>query len=111
MIFMKLPFPMWTLTSNVVVYQTIRNDEGENVKHKLFKGPCRYDKKSRTTMNAQREIIELSGLIVCPDDILTSADKRHPLLVEVNGEEKRVYDTNQPDNPDGSIFSTELRLI
>ena len=107
----KLPFPTWTLDSEVTVYQTTRNDEGGFYKVELFKGACRHDIKIRTTMNAQREIVELSGLVVIPGNACAGMIPGHPLLIEIEGVEKRVYDMNLPKNPDKSIFSTELRLL
>jgi hypothetical protein len=108
----KLPFPEWTLTTDAKIYQRKSNRDGGNDDAEFFSGKVRFDKKTKQIMNERRELIALSGMIVCKGDIyLPEMTQETPLFVSVEGMEKRVYSVNKPDNPDGSIFSTELSLI
>ena len=108
----KLPFPEWTLTADVVIYKLTTNTDGGTDKETLYEGKARFDKKSKQVLNANRELVTLSGMIVCKGDIyLPDTTLENPLRVLVHGMQKRVYSVNKPDNPDGSIFSTELFLI
>lgn len=106
----KLPFPEWQLTSTVKVFKTELNENGKPVPMTLYEGLARYDEKSRQVLNANRELVLISGMIVCKGDIVADAWGTASLSVEVNGITKKVMSVSRPKNPDGSIFSTELTL-
>ena len=103
---MKLPFPMWTLNTPVRVLQIGHNEDNAEVETVLFDGKARYDRKTRQVMNAQRELVQISGTVVCVGDIAFT--NTEPVYVEVDGEKKRVAFTNKPHNPDESIYSSEF---
>jgi len=105
---MKLPFPKWTLTKSVEIYSFLNDEDNKPISTLIFSGKARYDKKTRQILNAQRELVMISGIVVCEGDIPIPLDKS--VFVLVDGQEKRVIKTNKPDNPDGSVFSTELML-
>lgn len=103
----KLPFPRFLAKTDIKVYSTSLGEDGEE-KSLLYEGKCIYTDKSKTVLNAERQLITLSGKAVVEGDI-----KPGELIqgyVEVNGAKKNIYSTERPINPDGSIFSTELNL-
>ena len=105
---MKLPFPMWTLNATVKVVVIGYNEDNAPTETILYSGKARYDRKSRQIMNAQRELINISGMVVCVGDI--AFDRTQTVHVEVDGAMMRVVQTNKPANPDGSTYSTEFFL-
>lgn len=109
---MKLPFPMHILNADIKVYSEELSEDGEPVLTVFFDGRAQYVMKSRQVLNAQRELVMLTGWVVIPGDITEVADvsEETPLFVEVKGIKKRVFSVNKPDNPDGTVFSTELFL-
>lgn len=107
---MKLPFPDFTLTTPVTVYTIGHNKDNAEVKATLFEGMARYDRKTKTLMNAQRELITYTGVIVIKGYVDIPKDKRVCVLINGDTLERKVGSSNQPVNPDGSTFSTELFL-
>lgn len=105
---MKLPFPKWTLTKEIKIYSSKNDENNKPINTLIFEGKARYDKKSKQVLNAQRELVMISGVVVCEGDVEVPLDKS--VLVLVDGQEKNVVRVNKPDNPDGSVFSTELML-
>lgn len=105
----KLPFPKWTLVTPIKIYQTYINEDGEPVDELLFDGKCNYSEKSKQIMNAERQLITLSGKVICMGDIAPQSEKIEG-YIEINGLKKNIYRSARPRNPDGSIFSTELEL-
>lgn len=106
---MKLPFPQWTLNSNAKVYYVNRNEYNELEEVEVFNGRVNHVQKTKQILNAQRELIMLSGLVVIPGDLnIDITNDKKPLYVELNNSKQRVMQVNKPNNPDGSIFSTEL---
>lgn len=105
----QLPFPDWILTTDIKVYKTKTEDNGSYSEVVFIDGKASYDEKSKTIMNAQRELITLSGMVVCKGDI--GVTDTELLIVKIGDVKKRVYSLLKPKNPDGSVYSTELTLI
>ncbi|MFD3272675.1 hypothetical protein ACE3MS_21500 [Paenibacillus dendritiformis] len=105
---MKFPFPRWNQVTPVKVYQTELSEDGEPVEDLIYDGKCFYDEKSRQVLNAERQLVQLSGLIIIEGDI--NPGKLIEGYVLIGGERKVIYRTKRPRNPDGSVFSTELEL-
>lgn len=105
---MKLPFPKWILNTPVQVYQTSEDKYGEPIEELIFDGLASYDEKSRQVMNAERQLVQLSGKIIIEGDILPG--KVIEGYVKIGDIEKKIYRAQRPRNPDGSVFSTELDL-
>lgn len=106
----KLPFPEFTLNTQVEIYYVAHNENNAETKTSVFNGLARYDRKTKTSMNAQRELITYTGLVVLKGYIDIPTDKRICVLISGDSVERKVGNVNQPTNPDGSIFSTELFL-
>lgn len=104
----KLPFPKWLPKIPVKVVTEGYNSDGDFVSETLYEGLAFYDEKSRQVLNAERQLVLLSGLVIIEGDIRPGElIEGH---VEVNGTKKVIYNTLRPRNPDGSVFSTELNL-
>lgn len=105
---MKLPFPDWCLVTPIKVYAEIPGEDGvEEVL--IFDGKCNFSEKSRTTLNEQRQVVELSGKALFKGDIYPG--KLIKGFVEIDGTKRTIHRCRKPKNPDGSIYSTELDLM
>jgi len=105
----KLPFPKWILNTPVKVYQTGINKFGEPIEELIFDGLVSYDEKQRQVMNAERQLVLLSGKIIIEGDI--NPGKLIEGYVKIGGIDKKIYSAIRPRNPNGSVFSTELDLM
>lgn len=105
---MKLPFPKWILNTPVKIYQTGTSKYGEPIEDLIFDGLAFYDEKQRQVLNAERQLILLTGKVIIEGDIRPGQAIEG--FVRVGGIEKKIYGAQRPRNPDGSVFSTELDL-
>ena len=106
---MKLPFPKWLANTPIEVWYEGTNQDGDYIEETVFDGKCIYTNKSRQIMNAERQLITLSGKVVIEGDICPSKPFEGYILI--NNTKKAIYNSEKPLNPDGSVFSTELNLL
>lgn len=105
---MKLPFPDWILVTPIKVYVEENTEDGvEEIL--IFDGKCSFSERSKTTLNEQRQVVELSGKAVFRGDIYPG--KLIKGYIKLDGVRKSIHRSRKPRNPDGSIFSTELDLM
>lgn len=104
---MKFPFPTFLAKTDIQVYYEGTNTDGDYVEEKIFEGKCIYTDKTKQIMNAERQLMTLSGKAVIEGSIYDGTFEGY---VIVNGAKKKIYSTERPLNPDGSIYSTELNL-
>lgn len=104
----KIPFPTWLANTQIQVLVEGTNTDGDYEEKKIFEGKCIYTDKSKQVMNAERQLITLSGKAVIEGSIYEGPFEGY---VMVSGIKKKIYSTERPLNPDGTIFSTELNLI
>lgn len=105
---MKLPFPDWCLVTPVEVWAEVPGEDGV-AEDLIFDGLCNFSEKSKTTLNEQRQVVELSGKALFKGDIYPG--KLIKGYIKLGKIKKTIYRTRKPRNPDGSIFSTELDLM
>lgn len=105
---LKLPFPKWLANTPIEVWFEGTNIDGDYEEKILFEGKCIYTDKSRQVLNAERQLITLSGKAVIEGSIYDGIFEGY---VKVNGIKKKIYSIERPLNPEGSIFSTELSLM
>lgn len=105
---LKLPFPKWLVNTPIEVWISETNTDGDYEEKKIFEGKCIYTDKSRQVLNAERQLIQLSGKVVIEGTIYNGPFEGY---VKVDGIKKKIYSIERPLNPDGTIFSTELSLI
>lgn len=104
---LKLPFPKWLANTQVEVWFEGTNTDGDYEEKLIYKGKCIYTDKSRQVLNAERQLITLSGKAVIEGSIYSEHFEGY---VKVNGVKKKIYSIERPLNPDGTVFSTELNL-
>ena len=105
---MKLPFPDWCLVTPIKVFVEEETEDG--VEEKLiFDGRCNYSEKTKTTLNEQRQVVELTGKALFKGDIYPGQPIKGYVIVD--GMKRTIYRSRKPRNPDGSIYSTELDLM
>lgn len=104
---LKLPFPEFLANTPIEVWQTGTNTDGDYEEVKIFEGKCIYTDKAKQVLNAERQLILLSGKAVIEGSIY---DELFEGYVKVNGLKKKIYSIEKPLNPDGTVFSTELNL-
>lgn len=105
---LKLPFPKFLANTEIEVFYEGTNTDGDYKEDRIFKGKCIYTDKSRQVLNAERQLILLSGKAVIEGAIYDGPFEGY---VKANGVKKKIYSIERPLNPDGSIFSTELSLM
>ncbi|MGN7167954.1 hypothetical protein ACTHSJ_19010 [Paenibacillus cellulositrophicus] len=104
----KLPFPKWILKTQVKVYQSDLNEDGEPVEEMIFDGLAFYDETARQVLDAERRLVQLSGKVIIQGNILP--DKLIQGYVMIGSVKRTIFRSARPRNPDGSVFSTELEL-
>lgn len=105
---MKLPFPDWCLVTPIKIYAEEETEDG--VEEKLiFDGKCNYSEKTKTTLNEQRQVVELTGKVLLKGDIYPG--KLIKGYVVIDGVKRTIFRSRKLRNPDGSIYSTELDLM
>ncbi|WP_300385141.1 hypothetical protein [Clostridium sp.] len=105
---LKLPFPEFLANTSIEVFQTGTNTDGDYEEAKIYEGKCIYTDKSKQVLNAERQLITISGRATIKGDI--NPGKIIEGYVIVSGAKKSIYNTERPTNPDGSVFSTEVIL-
>lgn len=106
---MKLPFPDWILVTPIKVYAEIPGEDGVT-EDLIFEDLCNFSEKTKTTLNEQRQVVELSGKAIFKGDIYPGKMIKGYIELDT-GIKKTIFNTRKPRNPDGSIFSTELDLM
>lgn len=104
---LKLPFPKWLANTPIEVWFEGTNTDGDYKEKRIFEGKCIYTDKTKQILNAERQLIILSGKAVIEGAI---SDEPFEGYIIKGGIKKKIYSTERPLNPDGSIFSTELNL-
>lgn len=104
---LKLPFPTWLANTPIEVWFEGTNTDGDYEEKKLFEGKCIYTDKAKQILNAERQLITLSGKAVIEGTIYDGPFEGY---IVKDGVKKKIYSIERPLNPDGSIFSTELNL-
>lgn len=105
---LKLPFPKFLANTEIEVFYEGTNADGDYEEKKIFEGKCIYTDKTKQILNAERQLILLSGKAVIEGSIYDGPFEGY---VIVSGAKKKIYSIERPLNPDGSIFSTELSLM
>lgn len=104
---LKLPFPKFLANTEIEVFYEGTNADGDYEERSIYKGKCIYTDKSRQVLNAERQLITLSGKTVIEGSIYDGPFEGY---VIVNKIKKKIYSIERPLNPDGTVFSTELNL-
>lgn len=111
---MKLPFPDWVLVTPIKVVVDVPGEDGVD-EQEIFNGKCNFNEKSKTVMNAEKQLVTLSGSCIFKGDIYPDKPIKGNITLLDNEdnelESRQIYTYRKIRNPDGSIFSTELDLM
>lgn len=88
------------------------NRDGSPKDKEIFDGKCFHDEKSYQKLNAEKQLITLSGKLFFNGDIAPDSDTISG-KVEINGsKETRIINSSyKGKNPDGTVNYTMLELI
>lgn len=94
-----------------VVYRTDGlNRDGSKKKTVVYRGGCFHSERSMQKLNADKQLITLTGEALFCGDIAPDA----PVIdgyAEIGGREYRIYGSEKAKNPDGTVNYTRLDLI
>jgi hypothetical protein len=86
------------------------SEDGAEVYTVELSDKCYYSAKKYQVMNAEKQIIQLSGKMVFPYDIAPGKDITTGTAA-IGGITYKVYSVQRPLNPDGTIHHTTLELM
>ncbi len=72
---------------------------------------CNYQDKAKTVMTAQKKLVEVSGVVLIPGDIVPDYPAISGGYVVVNGVKRDIVRGVKARNPDGTVNFTELDVI
>lgn len=110
---MKFPqlVPDRVCTTAVTVYRTEGLNRDGTKKHiVIFEGKCFYSEKAKQKLNAEKQIITLSGAALFNGDIAPDS----PVIdgyVDIGGREYKIYSSEKAKNVDGTVNYTRIELI
>ncbi len=110
---MKYPklVPDRVCTTDCIVYRTDGiNRDGSKKCTIVFEGKCFYSEKSKQKLNADKQLITLSGTALFNGDIAPDS----PIIdgyVDISGCEYKIYGSEKAKNPNGTVNYTKLELI
>lgn len=103
---MRLKFPEFLINTTLRISNTVHTESGiEEVV--VVDTKCIYNEKIKQVLNAQRELITLSGICILKGDVTINPGD----VATIGEQEKVVYSVTKPRNPDGSVFSTEVYFV
>ena len=110
---MKFPqlVPDRVCTTAVTVYRTGGLNRDGSKKHiVIFEGKCFHSEKATQKLNAEKQLITLSGTALFNGDIAPDS----PIIdgyAEIGGMEYKIYSSEKAKNIDGTVNYTRLELI
>jgi hypothetical protein len=109
----KLPFPDFLLNTPATVTLNGQGltEDGSPELGVSWSGKCIYSEKAKTVVDAERRLIRIEGSIIVKGDIAPALETLADGEVSVAGKQYRVYRSERPRNPDGTIHHTTLELM
>jgi hypothetical protein len=96
--------------SAVVGFTDGLNRDGSKKRTVIYEGKCFHSEKAVQKLNADKQLITLSGEAffngdIAPDTAVIDG------YAEIGGKEYRIYGSEKAKNPDGTVNYTRLELI
>lgn len=110
---MKYPklVPDRVCNTDVTVYQTGGlNRDGSKKQTVIFEGKCFHTEKSRQKLNAEKQLITLSGEALFSGDISPDTAVIEG-YAKIGDKEYVIYGSEKAKNPDGTVNFTRLELV
>lgn len=86
------------------------NRDGSHKQLTSFEGNCHHVEKSHTVLNAEKQLITLSGTALFNGDIAPGSAVIEG-SAEISGRTYIIYSSEKAKNPDGTVNYTRLELI
>ncbi|HEY4543730.1 MAG TPA: hypothetical protein VIG40_03705 [Tissierellaceae bacterium] len=104
----KLPFPYWSLNTNIKVFYEEETEDGV-IDQLIYDGKCIMQERYKSILNENKQLVELTGKATFEGDIFKGKKIRG--YVSFNNEKRTIYRGRRIRNPDNSIYSIELDLM
>ena len=86
------------------------NRDGSKKQVTIHEGKCFHSEKATQKLNAEKQLITLSGTALFNGDIAPDSPVIDG-LIKINGLEYKIYASEKAKNPDGTVNYTRLELI
>lgn len=86
------------------------NRDGSKKKTVIYEGKCFHSEKATQKLNAEKQLIALSGAVLFNGDIASDS----PVIdgyVKIGEVEYKIYSSEKAKNPDGTVNFTRLELV
>lgn len=104
----KLPWPSFLENSICKIVKEVEGVYGPT-ETEIYNGKGIYDPKGKSTMTAEKQLIQLTGKFIFKGDI-NPGEPAFKGYLQYQGVKRQIYETLKVLNPDGSIYSTEVLL-
>lgn len=111
---MKFPelVPDRVCNISVKIYRTDGlNRDGSPKRTVIFEGKCFYAEKTKQKINAEKQLVTLSGEMLFNGDIFPDTDVIEGEAEILSGIRRKIYASEKARNPDGTVNYTRLELI
>lgn len=107
----KIPKVAFCTPCHIIINQEGITEDGEPIEEIAIDTKCIYSEKAHNIMDAEKRIIRLEGYIIVDGDIAPSLPVIADGTVDINARVYKIYRSERPRNPDGSIHHTKLELM
>ena len=105
-----IPKIAFTTPCHIVINQEGITEDGEPLKALELDAKCIFSEKARQIMNAEKKLVQLEGYIIIDGDIAPNILITDGTVI-IYTKAYKIYRSERPRNPDGSVHHTKLELI
>lgn len=108
----KFPFPDHLLVTDCIINLDAKgvNKDGETEKAKQISTKCMWSEHTKRVYTADGKQVILSGQVIVKGDIAPDMPEISSGTVHVGKRKMKIHEALRPQNPDGTVHHTCLKL-
>lgn len=107
----KLPKKLFNQEWDVTIYQDGISEDGAPFVAATVNTNCFFDGKAYQVMSAEKQIIRLEGKLIALGDLFPTLQTISSGIAEKGELTYKIYKSQRPHNPDGTVYATILELM